>query len=368
MKQVSLLIVVLLVSSQIAKADHWSTESPKNAGPRYVGGHATAVVGNDIFHFDGYYEYFGDRVDNNTCEATSKNLFYSKKMAYKTTNRKWREISQYGPARAFGAAVADEENEKIYYHGGGVYNATYFNKFEDLSVYDINTDTWSELNTTEGPGGILYHGLIFHNQKLYSFGGIRSFDFTASNDLFKFDIPSNSWNQVLAANPPHPRDGFISAKMNIGCTPVMVVIGGEYLSEFGFVRLGDAHYFNLTSEEWYTFNLNAPLYIDNVKSYGVIDNKLYIFSGEDEGSVGDVCCSPFAQNPTNFTRVFDPETASWDFVDVEAPVKNIKRASGDVVRGKLYVGQGWTWDCDESNSDLSAQEWNNSFFVFSKSH
>lgn len=375
--KITVILLLAISAFQIGSATHdprWSIVRPKNNGARYIGGHATAAIDDDIYSFNGFYEYFGQKNENDTCYG-AHNDFYSENWVFKTTNKKWKQIAPYSPpglgpvAKAFATAVADENNKKIYCVGGANYAADFSSiaLYAHFAEYDVKNDIWTTINAPGGPGIRAYHGSVLIGDNIYVFSGVNSYTFAASNDLYAFNIPSQTWTKIIPNSVlPHVRDGFIMSNMKIGCTDGFVVVGGEYASYvpyFHYVTLNDAWFFNITSQEWIQLDAPNTPYISNVRSYGVLNNKLIVYGGEETGSVCPECCSPFPQNPTNITRSFDPETGEWETLDVDAPSKGLKRASGDVVRGKLWISQGWTWDGEEDPT-VNAQDWNNNFLVF----
>lgn len=148
--------------------DTWET---KTALPYLSNGHATAVIGTDIYVNGGY---------NN---GTVLSSYYK----YNTLTDTWTQL-QANIRRYYHSLVA--VNGLIYIFGG------YFNASVDPQdsqyVYNPTTNTWTQLASAPYP--IAGHTAIVIGTEVHVFGGLAPAD-SANNSKrhWKYDILTNAW-------------------------------------------------------------------------------------------------------------------------------------------------------------------------------
>ena len=81
---------------------------------------------------------------------------------------------------------------------------------EEIHALDLNSWKWTELNPTGlPPKKCCYMSTWIHNGKVYCFGGYSDFNRTYSNQLFCYNISSNSWTEI--SHLPSPAADFALA-------------------------------------------------------------------------------------------------------------------------------------------------------------
>ncbi len=138
---------------------------------------------------------------------------------YDPDSKNWTQVSSNGngPSARYGHASAYlPEQNKVYVFGGktdqGITN--------DLYSFDLATNTWAqESSLTDNT--FFEHRAVAKDGKMFVFGGMNQ-ENEASNDIYKF-TPGVGWEKVeTESNSPGPRWNYAVASNN----DVMHVIGG----------------------------------------------------------------------------------------------------------------------------------------------
>jgi len=137
------------------------------------------------------------------------------------------------------------------------------------AVYNFKTFTWKEINTTGQPAAGSFQTAVFHDGKLYvwhtgpqtSEGGI-------------YDLASDSWEAMVSANAPSPRENFTTTLLAGG----FLIWGGINQEGKGF--FADGAYFDFASKTWEGVELNkAYARADHVAIAG--DHQVFFWGGRN---------------------------------------------------------------------------------------
>jgi dynein heavy chain len=213
-------------------------------------------------------------------------------------NTENQESSIHAPApRANTAACL--YNDKIYLfggHGGHGYRREAFN---DLYTFDLETDSWEKLeyknNAPEGRGG---HSIFASDEKIYIYGGWSSeMQFT---NIYVFDLEKQEWNDSDVSNGV-PRWNHGSILVEAIPTRKFFIFGGECLEyNEGTARsfgeyVNTSCYLDLGTIRWTTY-ASDPEVFDNIPSpreyaamaYDERDRKILIYGGWNNGWHDDI--------------------------------------------------------------------------------
>lgn len=254
--------------------------------------------------------------------------------------------------------------------------------FPDVWAYDPATNMWNELYSRsgeegEGPGARSGSNMWYRDGKLYVFGGISA-TFSQFNDLWEFDLETNAWTQLNTTTvgddtnePPPVRDAASSHIANDEDDGKVVLYGGLVVGATGFEFLQDVWTLDLVNLEWEELSprANTPQFITYAAT-GRIDDTFYIYGGDIPSATSPECDETSDINPqNNFTSlvVVGDNDAPWvteattNGEEEDPPA--LTWVVGTTMNDLLYVFFGWNYDCVISGN----QEFNRDVFVYNPS-
>ena len=162
-----------------------------------------------------------------------------------TTNIWARQEPKVSPPPRMGAVMAtDLSGETILLFGGFVWeggNPTYLN---DLWSYDLSSDTWTELEVPYGPAPRAYASMTYDSieKKMFLFGGEG--ENVMCDDFWSFDPALGSWEYQGELATPEPR--FAPSWAYDTTNKVGVLFGGET----SWWPLNDTWIYEPTANKW----------------------------------------------------------------------------------------------------------------------
>ena len=194
--------------------------------------------------------------------------------------------------------VLDRSRKKIYLYGGRYRPENMsgsYRLFSDFWAFDINTDTWSKLETTGDEPGRRFNTVMVYdhiNDQVIVFGGNTSNDalsLAPSNDMYILDLNTLVWREVDTDIKP-PRSIYHSMTMHSSENQLLVFGGGDENAFLGpFYNTLWA--FDLNTNTWdeiWTPTMSAgpdarinAAFVDDVENQRVI-----LFAGHDDTQVG----------------------------------------------------------------------------------
>ncbi|MEL6180452.1 MAG: kelch repeat-containing protein, partial [Myxococcota bacterium] len=202
--------------------------------------------------------------------------------------------------------------------------------YNDLWVFDVNTDTWEQVQTTgDPPTARTNSGMIYDpaGDRMILFGGNSSpsgLRFTPLSDTWTLDLETRTWNRVSAVSAP-PARLFHAITLDSTHNKILVYSGGDenaflgpFISDMWALDLGTLTWELLweartSSGDAPQARINAVLMDDPERS------RVIMFGGHDDSRLGN----------SNDLWAFDTGTAQWTLL-----------RSGDV-----YTGAGCSSFC-----------------------
>ncbi|KAG0911780.1 hypothetical protein G6F33_006687 [Rhizopus arrhizus] len=211
-----------------------------------------------------------------------------------THSNQWSKIRISGnPPRGRSGHTMSAHNGSIYVWGGH-HQGQYLN--------DLSKAEWQLIPyTNQAPSPRAGHISVAYDNKLYIFGGVDGSHLY--NDIWYFDILTQTWNQVNAVGYiPTPRE-------SCGATLVddtIYIFGGRGING---VPLGDLYAFRIKNQRWFTFqNMGVPPSARYGASLTSNQSKIYVYGGEclhgkaeDGPYVHILDCSKIKYPPENST-------------------------------------------------------------------
>ncbi|NRB42193.1 MAG: PQQ-dependent sugar dehydrogenase [Pseudomonadales bacterium] len=202
----------------------------------------------------------------------------------------WSDLADM-PLAILDSASAGKDN--IMYVVGGKTVAGHVN---NSYIYDLTDDSWTQF--ADKPGAAVENAaMVYHNNRLYVFGGSTAAFSGAVAESWYYDLGSNVW----VALPDMPNAvGGVSAEVING---KIYVAGGMNGSG---VSVNTLQVFDTIMEQW-SFGPNMSEFRDNPGTV-VVEGQLYILGGRHR----DVSGLSIVDGHTS-VEIFNPVDNSWSF-------------------------------------------------------
>ena len=352
-------------SARTGSAGSWEEVRSWGHAPSARSAPSAAAVGRSIYVFGGVTDDFG----------TFTNTFHNDLYRFQPGLRRWTAVEHSGVApapRAFAGAVGHSLRGEFYVFGGASYDPTFFpfETYGDLWVYDTEHEAWDEVDAVNaGPRPRSGPTMWIDRQMIYVFGGITG-TFEMLNDLWVYDIGANRWTELVAdgaVGSPSGRHIGMGGQESSGIlwNRRLVLYGGEGLDPMtGFTIPNDTWEYHIPSGTWSEVTPSdgniAPE--RNYAASAIVDGSLYLHGGDvPGGSAG--CGAPFAQNTTDEVWRFDIATSTWtQLLPGGDPVPALKRHAAAVVGDTMYLVGGYDFVCDRDGDP--GQVWNTEVYAY----
>ena len=173
-------------------------------------------------------------------------LFFSKSIFRKPLQ--WIKVSEEGASNAPCARIAHTQVEldgKIWTFGGRYGVRDNEGALGDLHCFDPATDSWREVKAPNAPGPRSFHAMASTPGSLYVFGGCLP-DHRRVSDLYRFDVASETWTELCTTEI----DGTPFCVGRGGAAITASTDGKQLILVGGFSgeENGDMYIYNLTGD------------------------------------------------------------------------------------------------------------------------
>ncbi|SRR5579883_454110 len=310
----------------------------------------------------GQYIYlFGGLFDNFSAVT---NTFYNDLYRLDINTYHWEKLSPKGQlpsVRGMSMGVDDKVNNRILLFGGVEYSAdfTSVRMLNDLWAYSPDTNTWQEIQQKQPcPTPRAKSRLWLIKDKLYLFGGatVAPYGFEFLNDMWVYDLSANKWTEIIPKNQPgspHPRDEAYAGLLP-SSEGKLTIYGGEGALDPKTHRnlmLNDTWQFDIKTNQWTELTASIKENIFPPRGIGcavTIGDDLYIHGGTLAGSgytPKEACDAPFPQRAiTNEIWRFNQVHHTWTHLGAAGDGSpRIKRHVACEAAGKMYLFSGFDY-------------------------
>lgn len=292
--------------------------------------------------------------------------------------------SKYEPAvgqawptpRAFFGMTSYDKGDSVLVYGGVYYNAAFsFYDFSDeLWEYFPRTHTWTKrVATNAGPGKRSGAMIVVKGHTMYLSAGLDSdyptYSFTTHNDLWSFDLQTNTWSVVVADNTPGAPPIRYLHKFELEGDKLYLYGGNINPSILG-VQNRDFWSYDISSNTWTEYEVPEEIR-SRVHAASAINKELFVVTlGDVNDDVHECKVNEISggQNPVDETHVYKFKGNRWErgwnpFVSVQnAP--RLKRPAHATYKDKLYITNGFDYFCPANGGgDYTGPVWNTQLFA-----
>ncbi|MGC6418404.1 MAG: Kelch repeat-containing protein [Bradymonadia bacterium] len=232
------------------------------------------------------------------CADFGPKRFQGDTWIYSLEHDNWARLNVVdGPsARGRHRMVFDQSRKLIYLFGGrfrAQANSGPYQLFNDFWAFDVNTDTWQQLETTGTIPSPRYNTAMVYdhlNDRVILFGGstaVSGLEFRPQNDTYVLDLDTLVWRRVSGAAP----QARLFHDMAIDSTHgQLLVYGGGGANAFTGPFFRDLWAFDLEAEVWsqiWDGSGRGP--VGRINPVLVEDRdggRMVMFAGHDDTNVG----------------------------------------------------------------------------------
>lgn len=337
----------------------WRTEDVSGDIPQERGAGKLVAVGDQLILFGGFKECF----DKTKCDHT----YYTDLHVFDTKTAKWEKRTPSGGMpgrRAFlGAAVYQKKQTALFYAGtyyrvdvatGKPYETEDTIKvYDDLWEYDPAANTFTQRQfANAGPGKRLGAEIVVKDDTMYSFGGYDE-NFKAYNDLWAYDLTTNTWKQLRKnEDPGSPSKRYIFRFELSESGEDAYIFGGNYREKITIQR-NDLWKYNFATDKFTEIVSETSRNISG-RTHGAaaaFDGQFIIALGDipDGGCTTDQASEH--QNPTDEVWSLPEGESTWRRVNIGSGPPPLKRLVYARAGDRLYVTHGFGYDCSQPDSE-----------------
>lgn len=303
--------------------------------------------------------------------------------AYELGSDRWHQVDVVGPtARAQIPYALDTTRRRMVIFGGRFRAGEVgdFTLYDETWAFDLQTDSWNQLQTSEAPSARVDASMIFDSarDRMVLFGGNTSASpasFSPSGETWALDLATSEWTAIAQVGGPEARE-FHSAAVTPDGSRMIVVAGGDENAFVGpFLR--DAWALDLATDTWSALTDIVPgARISGMMVTVPETSDLVLFGGRDDGTLGnrnDLWRADVSGAEPEWTQVItgdELDAGSNGFCDFPSDFATIDLASPERRRGggfasnadgtHVYLFGGLT-DCGLTNDlwdlDVATNTW-----------
>lgn len=272
---------------------------------------------------------FGGDVATVICGDIPKRSHVGDTWVLDTACGSWTELDVPGPSpRARHAMALDPARERAILFGGRFRqgDSGNYTLYQDLWAFDLRKRSWATLTASGTPPSPRANTAIaVDGDTLYVFGGNTStsgLNFLPTNDLFAFDLVTNTWSTIEAAGPRPAARQFHAIAVDTLAHRLYVVHGADENALLG-PFFADAHVFDMKTSIFTALAATLPASAPEgrikpglaLRRAAGEASQLLLVGGHDDGTLGnrnDVLALDLADGiePANLgTLAWEPRVA-----------------------------------------------------------
>jgi N-acetylneuraminic acid mutarotase len=246
--------------------------------------------------------------------------------------------------------IADEADGSLLLFGGADYvfelNPGFFQSFtpnNTLWSYQLDSQQWTQLTPTGTPPSPRNGcSAVRVGNSMYVFGGLSRF-LHPNNELWRYDIAGNAWEQLAPAGPLPPPRFIASAAVDPEAGRIYVYNGLAATAQ-GFSQIGDFWVYDIAGGAWRQL-ATAPTPPRNKGVFselrGPCGKNYLVYS---TGNVDtDVRCTGFDEDTTAINEIwaFDLEAETWQQLESVGTAPRLNFAQGATLKNRQVLLGGW---------------------------
>ena len=218
--------------------------------------------------------------------------FVNDTWAYDLNTDTWTNLipSAAPSARVYTGLTYDSQSDRVILFGGEAGASAYFS---DTWAYDLNTNTWANMNPSVKPSARASHAMAYDSQsdRVILFGGERGFGAVLFRDTWVYDLNANTWTvKNIPARALHA--------MAYDSDSSRTILFGGY---DGTVQFNDTWVYDFNASTWTSVAAKPPVRFLQGVAYDSQSDRMILFGGTNNS----------AGPPLGDTWAYDLNTDTW---------------------------------------------------------
>jgi N-acetylneuraminic acid mutarotase len=194
----------------------WTDVTPTGTNPPPRHSHELAYIGNDkVILFGG----------------TDASNYFNDVWEFDTSTNEWTELMANDPSPTGQPDVRSSHtmsyigDNKLLVFGGSQWVSDLI-YFDDTWIYDVSSNTWTEITGATPPLDRQGHGMAYDdvNDKVVVFGGFSDTASDEMDDTWEFDVATETWTETDTSTSPQKRS---SLRMVYTGNSRIIMFGGD---------------------------------------------------------------------------------------------------------------------------------------------
>jgi len=344
----------------------WEQLPNLGAIPPGTAGATMVYLDHKLIVFGGVNECVNLTAGPGNTTVCAGNVFFNDIWIYDLQANTWSQPTITGTkpvARSFHRSVADPTSNAMYTYGGVIYSSidgTAFVPLGDFWKFSLDTLTWTQITNTVNPGIRVDPGFTIKDNDIYLGFGLFTIVFpthpeqVCKNDLWKYNIPSNTWTQLIANDINNPALPPVRYQCRFDYNKdhnKIILYGGDVLPDNTEPRY-DTWSYDVDLNTWTLLDNNSmiPLFTGASATNGDV---FLLSTGEIRFGTQVECTDPITgkkNNPVNDHYILQFTTAGSTYHQIY-PTNNIPPAMQSAYttnKKNFYLWGGFNFFCVSS--------------------
>ena len=245
---------------------------------------------------------FGGAADLSTI-----NVFLSDTWLYDVDTDTWTEVFPASAPSGVGDMAFDSESDRVIKFGTGL------DTVNETWAYDPGSNVWTEMSPATAPEGRWLYSMVYDSEsdRVILFGGVHGSENVGSNyraDTWAYDFNSDTWEELTTTGSPSERGGHRLAYDSE--SDRVVLFGGARLD----TSYNDTWLFDYNTLTWQDMNPTTSPSVRSLygSAYDWESDRVIIYGGAYNGLHIEPSSGSYISNSQGKTWAYDVNTNTWE--------------------------------------------------------
>ncbi|TNE92208.1 MAG: hypothetical protein EP330_02450 [Deltaproteobacteria bacterium] len=182
---------------------------------------------------------------------------YDDTWAFDLASETWEQLSTSGPGARVNHATAVVGDKLVLFGGNNSTDGAAYAPLSDTWTMDLASGAWSPLTTTNDPDARLFHAYASDGETLWVYGGTASFFGPFLGDLHALDVATGTWTELHPGGGGAPAPRFWANMVHDEANGRLLLWAGHDDTDLG--NTNQLWSFDLGTNSWTQFEMGDAL-------------------------------------------------------------------------------------------------------------